>query len=88
MNQTPLAFEFSGNPTYETMGSGEVSIITARSGWDKHGATLQVVVFADGVNRIKPVLMFYRKSGAGSHKVAFERERWQYGTRVKVIPRE
>lgn len=85
MDQTPLAFEFSGASTYETTGSTEVSVRTARGGWDKRQATLQVTVFADGIDRIKPLLMFHGKGGSGSHKAAFERERWQYDPRVKVI---
>lgn len=85
MDQTPLAFEFNRKETYDSRGTSEVSVGTGRSGWEKRQATLQVAVFADGVERIKPLLIFEGQGGVGSHKRAFERERLQYDSRVKVI---
>ena len=33
----------------------------AKSGWEKRQCTLQIVVFADGIPRCKPLLLFHSK---------------------------
>jgi hypothetical protein len=83
MDQTPLAFEFQRGRTYAAKGSRTVILKTARSGWEKRQATLQVIVFADGVNRCKPLLMFKGKPGKGNKNRQVEASKYHPG--VKVI---
>jgi hypothetical protein len=83
MDQTPLAFEFQKGRTYADKGSRTVTLRTARSGWDKRQATLQVIVFADGVNRCKPLLIFKGKPGKGNKNRRLEIAK--YHPAVKVI---
>jgi hypothetical protein len=59
MDQTPIAFEFLSGRTYDFKGAKTVFIKEQRSGWDRRQATLQVCVFADGINRCKPLLIFH-----------------------------
>jgi len=61
MDQTPISFEFLGSKTYSLKGSQTVWVKTARSGWDKRQATLQIVLHADGELRCKPLLIFHGK---------------------------
>jgi hypothetical protein len=61
MDQTPICFEFLSSKTYETKGSNTVWVKTARSGWDKRQATLQILLHADGEPRCKPLLIFHGK---------------------------
>jgi len=59
MDQTPVAFEFLSSRTYDFKGASTVWIKEQRSWWDRRQATLQVCVFADGIMRCKPLLIFY-----------------------------
>jgi hypothetical protein len=61
MDQTPISFEFLDRKTYASAGSKTVWVKTARSGWDKRQATLQIVLHADGELRCKPLLIFHGK---------------------------
>jgi hypothetical protein len=61
MDQTPISFEFLDQRTYDTKGNKTVWLKTARSGWDKRQATLQIILHADGVLRCKPLLIFHGK---------------------------
>lgn len=61
MDQSPLPWEVGKNRTYAKRGSKTVLLRTARSGWDKRQCTLQILVFADGVIRCKPLLIFRGK---------------------------
>jgi hypothetical protein len=61
MDQSPLTFEFLKGKTLEKKGSKTVRLKGAKSGWDKRQSTLQIAVFADGVMRMKPLLMFKGK---------------------------
>ena len=58
MDQTPLAYEFMDKRTYETKGVKTVWLKETCLGWDRRQATLQICVFADGVARCKPQLLF------------------------------
>jgi hypothetical protein len=80
MDQTPLPFEFLSGQTYNTRGEKTVWIKGATSGWDKRQATLQLTIFADGGNRVKP-LVFYRGIGRG---VTIQREMTCYDPRVVI----
>lgn len=83
MDQTPLAFEFQKGRTYASTGDRTVTLRTARGGWEKRQATLQVIVFADGVNRCKPLLIFKGKPGRGNKNRRLEMSKYHPG--VKVI---
>lgn len=82
MDQTPLAFEFLDQRTYDFKGAETVWIKETRSGWDKRQATLQLCVFADGVKRCKPQLIFH---GAEVGKRARKLEMEEYHKGVEVI---
>lgn len=58
MDETPLPFEYLDGQTYADKGSHTVQVKTTRSGWDKRQATLVLAIFADGVMRIKPLILF------------------------------
>lgn len=60
MDQTPIAFKFLSGRTYDYKGAKTVWVKETRSGWDRRQATLQVCVFADGIQRVKPLLIFHR----------------------------
>jgi hypothetical protein len=58
MDETPIPFEFADGYTYDLKGSKTISIASDRSGWDKRQATLILYIFADGVARLKPKIIF------------------------------
>jgi hypothetical protein len=60
IDQTLIAFKFLFRKTYDFKGSKTVWLKEARSGWDWRQATLQLCVFADGIQRSRPLLIFYR----------------------------
>ena len=83
IDQTPIAFEFLSGKTYEFKGAKTVWVKEARSSWDKRQAILQVCVFADGINRCRPLLIFHRAEGKGdSRRIAESRK---YSRRVDVL---
>jgi len=53
MDQIPLEFEFLTGATYETIGTTTVQV--------RSQATIQAMIFADGVSRIKPLIVFRGK---------------------------
>jgi hypothetical protein len=59
MDQTPIAYEFLSGRTYDFKGAKTIWVKEQRSGWDQRQATLQVCVFADGIMRCKPLLIFH-----------------------------
>ena len=79
VDQTPLPFSFTQGPTYETTNTSSVWVRGAASGLDKRQCTAQVTIFADGVPRVKPLLVF-----KGQGKRISMRERLQYDRRVTV----
>ena len=58
MDQTPLPFTFADGETYADKGDRSVWVRGGASGWDKRQATVQLTVFADGVARVRPLLIF------------------------------
>lgn len=82
MDQSPLCFEFLKGKTLNRKGARTVRLKGVRSGWDKRMCTLQICIFADGVPRIKPLLMF---KGSGKMNRNLREEYTQYDTRVKVV---
>ena len=61
MDQSPLPFEHLKGRTYEKKGNKTVRLKGGKSSWDKRQCTLQIAVFADGIMRCKPLLMFKGK---------------------------
>jgi len=58
MDQTPLPWKYLEGKTYEFKGSKTVWVRTWRSGWDKRQATIQLTIFADGIDRVMPLIIF------------------------------
>ena len=81
MNQTPLPFEFLWGRTYEVKGKKTVWVRSLRSSWIKRQATLMITACADGVLRIKPLIIF--RGEDSSHW--YDKERACYDPRVWVI---
>jgi len=82
MDQTPLAFDFLSTRTYDHKGAKTIWIKESRSGWDKRKATLQVCVYADGINRCKPLLIFQGAEKGDSRR---EKEEKKYAKDVEVV---
>ena len=54
MDQTPLPFVLDDGKNYDKKGVKEVWAQSGQSGLDKRQPTVQLTVFADGVNRVRP----------------------------------
>ena len=58
MDQTPLEFCFNTEgATYSSKGEKTVWCRTTGSGQDKGQCTAQLTIFADGIARVKPLLI-------------------------------
>lgn len=79
VDQTPLPFSFVDGPTYETTNVSTVWVRGGGSGLEKRQCTVQLTIFADGVPRVKPFLIF-----KGTGKRISLRERVLYDRRVIV----
>ena len=87
MDQTPISFEFLDKRTYDTIGVRTVFLKQTGSGWDRRQATLQILVYADSIQKYKPLLIFHgmnedhrQKPKAGN----LRREYKLYDSRVEV----
>lgn len=78
LDETPLPFEYLSGRTYNSVGMKTVWVKETRSGWDKRQASLVLCVFADGVNRIPPMIIFH---GQGN---VYEKEAPKYHPGVLV----
>ena len=58
MDQTPLPWEYLEGRSYEFKGKRTVWAKSKKSGWGKRQATIQLTIFADGIARVKPLLIF------------------------------
>jgi len=58
MDQSPLPFELCKGRTYNKKGEKTIRLKGLRSGWENRQCTLQIVVFADGIARCKPLLIY------------------------------
>ena len=58
MDQTPLPWEYLEGKTYEFKGSKTVWVRAQRSWWDKQQATIQLTIFANGIDRVMPLIIF------------------------------
>jgi len=80
MDQTPIEFDvFAKGATYETRGAKTVWVKTNGSGLDKRQATAQLTIFADGIKRVQPLVVF---RGRGLR--ISEREKLRWDPRVTV----
>jgi DDE superfamily endonuclease len=82
-DETPISFEYIDKKTYNIQGAKTVTAKTDRSGWDKRQATLILYIFADGVPRIQPKLIFHGKATNEGGKIE-ERESHLYHKGVTV----
>ena len=83
MDQTPLPWEYLEGRTYEMKGNKTVWAKSQKSGWGKRQATMQFTIFADGVPRVLPLIIF---RGLEESKTAVRRrEALRYDTRVAVM---
>ena len=83
MDQTPLPFVLNDEKTYDKKGVKEVWAQSGQSGLDKRQATVQLTVFADGVDRVRPTAIFRGKVLRITAK-----EKQSYDRRVKVMYQE
>ena len=83
MYQTPLPYVLDDGKTYGKKGVKEVWAQSGLSGRGKRQATIQLTVFADGVDRVKPTVIFRGKGLRISAK-----EKQSYDRRVKVMYQE
>jgi hypothetical protein len=87
MDQSPLPFELQKGRTYAQKGSNTVSIRRARSGWEKRQCTLQLIVFADGIPRAKPLLMFHGIENSKDTRRLREKKKYHPGVVVIFNPK-
>ncbi|RPB00518.1 hypothetical protein L873DRAFT_1564006, partial [Choiromyces venosus 120613-1] len=83
LDETPIPFEYLDGRTYDLKGSKTISGKTDRSGWDKRQATLILYIFADGIARIKPKIIFHGKSGDRGVIRQKEQHHWHPGVTVE-----
>ena len=79
----PIPFEYIDKKTYNMRDAKTVTAKTDRSSWDKRQATLILYIFADGIPRIRPKLIFHRKATDEGGKIE-ERESHLYHKGVIV----
>lgn len=80
LDETPTSFECLDGRTYDTVGLKTVWARSAKSGWDKRQASLILMVFADGVSRVKPKLLLHATTG----NIILQKEGHLYDKRVTV----
>lgn len=84
MDQTPLPFEYLSGRTYSLRGDKTIWAKATKSGWDKRQATLMLAVFADGICRIKPVIIFHGTEDETQQNIYYGKEKQHYDNRVIV----
>lgn len=78
LDETPFPFEYLSGQTYNSIGAKTIWIKETKSGWDRRKASLVLCVFADGINRIPPMILFHREG------TVYERESPKYYPGVLV----
>ena len=61
VDQTPLPFSFASGKTYADTGDKTVWVKGGASGLEKRQCTVQITLFADGITRVKPMIIFRGK---------------------------
>ena len=87
MDQTLISFKFLDNKTYNTKGVRIVFVKQTGLGQDRQQATLQILVYANGIQRCKPLLIFHSKNEDYRQKPKagnLRREYQLYDSRVEV----
>ena len=83
IDQTLLPFVLNDGKTFDKKGVKEVCAQSGQPGLDKRQTTVQLTVFADGVDKVRPTTIFRGKSLRISPK-----EKQSYNRRVKVMYQE
>ena len=83
MDQTPLPFVLNDEKTYYKKGVKEVWVQSGQSGLGKRQVTVQLTVCADGVDKVRPTVIFRGKVLRITAK-----EKQSYDRRVKVMYQE
>ena len=83
MDQTPLPFVLDVGKTYDQKGVKDVWAQSGQSCLDKRQAIVQLTVFADGIDRARPTVIF---RGKGLWIRAKEKQ--SYDRQVKVMYQE
>lgn len=81
LDQTPIEFDFLSGGTYDTVGAKTVSVKSHGSGLEKRQATVQLAIFGNAKNKIKPTIIFH---GLGT-KLMKSSERHTWDKRVRVV---
>ena len=58
LDQTPLPFDFLAGKTYSVGGAKAVWVKGTAGGLGKRQVTVQLCIFADGIARVKPMIVF------------------------------
>lgn len=78
LDETPIPFKYLDGKTYDTIGEKTIWGKGSKSGWDKRQASLVLCIFADGVPRVPPMIIFRGKCEQ------LGRERVEYHPGVEV----
>ena len=84
MDQTPLQSVFDDRKTYADKGSSEVWCLPGSSSLDMRQCSVQLTIFADGVPRVCPLVIFRAKGLRITHK---EQEAWDRRVQVAFQPK-
>ena len=80
MDHTPFPFVMDDVETYNQTGSKGIRCASSSSGLEKRQCTVQLTIFADGVSRGRPLVIF---RGKGLCIKAEDKRKWD--KRVKVL---
>ena len=84
MDQTPLPFVLDDGKTYADKGSSEVWCVSGSSGLDKRQCSVQLTIFADGVPRVRALVVF---RGKGLRITRKEQEAWDRRVQLAFQPK-
>jgi hypothetical protein len=79
MDQSPLPFELCKGRTYNKKGEKTIRLKGLRSGWENRQCTLQIVVFADGIARCKPLLIYRGQTETKDYRRIEEMKKYHPG---------
>lgn len=80
LDETPIPFEYLDGRTYDTVELKTVWARSSKSGWNKRQVSLILMVFADGVSRVKRKLLSHATTG----NIILQKEGHLYDKRVTV----
>jgi len=79
LDETPIPYEYLEGKTYDVKGEKTIGAKQSQNGWDKRQASLVLCVFADGVPRVSPMIIFHEKG----ERLRREREHYHPGVEVE-----